>query len=601
VAEFLVDRSLGRHVVPNAVRAQGHTVHTLWTVYGDAEQDLADTKFLGEAGRHGCAVLTAAEPPRTSPRLARELSVGPRRHRRMRALRWRRLLVVGLLTASLLPVMAWPASACSCALGSPAEMIDGHDAAFLGSVAGVRSAGMNRHIWTFDVQRWVKGDLGPTVDVSAAASGASCGFELRHGEEAAIFLTIEADKVEGGLCSTLDADAVRAHLDPQRVRAGTATTVVAGGEGAGAHLWLFDDRGRLVGSADDAHDDWLMDFSVCPGGKRAVELWERTVVIRDLATQRGLRALRVPANVGRVWCRDAKAMAVLVARRDHATGDWRSIARLDELDRTLVSGDYVDVEVVGQHLLATVGRDDTLLRRLSLRTEHASLLHQAADDSGAQLIVPPGIEGFAVSPAGDRVAFEVTRYPEVGQRSSEVFVYGISDGALLTTASVGSEGSAVLWLDDRRLVFTSYEDPPVVLDADALGVLAELPAEAGWATVAGADGALIGMDGPRLSSVVPATGSVSVLATVPTQFTGWVERLPQPLRVEPASRPRRGSRGAVAQASTTSPDPTDPTALGARGFDEGSQPPTRFALGLGAAGVLAALCFGAVRRRPRRR
>ncbi|MDQ3709406.1 MAG: hypothetical protein M3387_08940, partial [Actinomycetota bacterium] len=101
MAEFLVDRSLGRHVVPNAVRAHGHTVHTLWTVYGNAEQDLADTKFLGEAGRHGWAALTAAEPPRTSPRLARELSAGPRRHRRMRALRWRQLLVVGLLTASL--------------------------------------------------------------------------------------------------------------------------------------------------------------------------------------------------------------------------------------------------------------------------------------------------------------------------------------------------------------------------------------------------------------------------------------------------------------------------------------------------------------------
>ncbi|MBA3621134.1 MAG: hypothetical protein M3425_07695 [Actinomycetota bacterium] len=516
----------------------------------------------------------------------------------MRRLRRRQLLVVGLLAASLLPVMAWPASACSCALGSPAEMIDGHDAAFLGSVAGVRSAGMNRHIWTFDVQRWVKGDLGPTVEVATASSGASCGFELRHGEEAAIFLTVEADKVEGGLCSTLDADAVRAHLDPQRVRAGTATTVVSGGDGAGAHLWLFDDRGRLVGSADDPRGDWLMDFGLCPGGRRAVELWERKVVIRDLATQRGLRALRVPANVGRVWCRDANATAVLVARQDHATGDWGSIARLDALHRPLVSGDFVEVDVVGRHLLATVGRDDTQLRRLSLRTDRVSLLHQAADDSGAELNVPPGIEGFAVNPAGDRVAFEVTRYPEGGQPSSEVFVRDISDGALLTTAWFNFEGSAVQWLDDQRLVFTNDDDPPVVLDADDLDVLAELPAEAGWATVAGADGALIGMDGPRLSSVVPATGSVSVLATVPAQYTGWLERLPRPLRVEQASRRHRGSRDGVTQASTTSPDPTD---LGARGFDEGRQPPARFALGLSLAGVLAAMCFGAVRRRPRRR
>ena len=72
MAEFLVDRSLGRHVVPNAVRAQGHTVHTLWSVYGDAEQDLADTEFLGDAGRHGWAVLTGDMRIR---RVAHELAV----------------------------------------------------------------------------------------------------------------------------------------------------------------------------------------------------------------------------------------------------------------------------------------------------------------------------------------------------------------------------------------------------------------------------------------------------------------------------------------------------------------------------------------------
>ncbi|CAN5770837.1 hypothetical protein BH24ACT14_BH24ACT14_00110 [soil metagenome] len=539
----------------------------------------------------------------------------------MGTVRWRQLLVVGLLIASLLPVMAWPASACSCALGSPAEMIDRHDAAFLGSVAGVRSAGMNRRIWTFDVQRWVKGDLGPTVEVATAASGSSCGFELRHGEEAAIFLTLERDTVEGGLCSTLDADAVRAHLDPRRVREGTATTVVAGGEGAGAHLWLFDDRGRLVGSGDDPRGDWLMDFSVCPGGKRAVELWERTVVIRDLATQRRLRVLRVPADVGRVWCRDAKAMAVLVARQDHSTGGWRSIARLDQLDRSLVSGDFVEVEVVGKYLLATVGIDNTRLRRLSLGTDEDALLHQAADDSGAELTVPPGIEGFAASPAGDRVAFEVTRYPEAGQPSSEVFVRDISGGALLTTAPLRSEGSAVQWLDDQRLLFTSYGDPPVVLDAGDLDPLAELPAEAGWATVAGADGALLGMDGPRLSAVDPATGSVSVLATVPTQFAGWVERLPQPLRVVPPPRSR------AAASMTTSADPSagsntpkaigpehrrsrdavaqtlaKPPGLGTRRSNEGREAPALLVLSVGAAGLLAAMGFGARRvRRSRRR
>jgi hypothetical protein len=47
-------------------------VHTLWSVYGDAEQDLADTEFLGDAGRHGWAVLTGDMRIR---RVAHELAV----------------------------------------------------------------------------------------------------------------------------------------------------------------------------------------------------------------------------------------------------------------------------------------------------------------------------------------------------------------------------------------------------------------------------------------------------------------------------------------------------------------------------------------------
>lgn len=54
-----MDRSLGRHTVPDAIRAEGHTVHTLWSVYGEAEQSLSDIEFLRDAGRNGWAVLTA--------------------------------------------------------------------------------------------------------------------------------------------------------------------------------------------------------------------------------------------------------------------------------------------------------------------------------------------------------------------------------------------------------------------------------------------------------------------------------------------------------------------------------------------------------------
>jgi hypothetical protein len=57
--EFLLDRSLGRHQVANALRARGLHVHTLWSVYGAAEERLLDHEWATEAGTRGWVVLSA--------------------------------------------------------------------------------------------------------------------------------------------------------------------------------------------------------------------------------------------------------------------------------------------------------------------------------------------------------------------------------------------------------------------------------------------------------------------------------------------------------------------------------------------------------------
>jgi hypothetical protein len=49
--EFLVDRSLGAVIVPNALVALGLVVHTLRSVYGEAKaRDIDDEVWLQEAG-----------------------------------------------------------------------------------------------------------------------------------------------------------------------------------------------------------------------------------------------------------------------------------------------------------------------------------------------------------------------------------------------------------------------------------------------------------------------------------------------------------------------------------------------------------------------
>lgn len=56
--EFFIDRSLGRHVVPDGLRALGLTVRTLVDVYGDREETVLDEEWLHDAGLNGWIVLT---------------------------------------------------------------------------------------------------------------------------------------------------------------------------------------------------------------------------------------------------------------------------------------------------------------------------------------------------------------------------------------------------------------------------------------------------------------------------------------------------------------------------------------------------------------
>ena len=60
--EFFVDRSLGRHIVADALRALGFVVHAMADVYPDgADQGIADTQWIADADRHG-ECLTRRRP-----------------------------------------------------------------------------------------------------------------------------------------------------------------------------------------------------------------------------------------------------------------------------------------------------------------------------------------------------------------------------------------------------------------------------------------------------------------------------------------------------------------------------------------------------------
>ncbi|MDZ7733904.1 MAG: hypothetical protein U5R31_13320 [Acidimicrobiia bacterium] len=66
--EFFVDRSLGRHLLPNALRDAGHVAHTLASVYGEQRaQQVADEEWIQLAGKNAWVVLTKDDAIRRRP------------------------------------------------------------------------------------------------------------------------------------------------------------------------------------------------------------------------------------------------------------------------------------------------------------------------------------------------------------------------------------------------------------------------------------------------------------------------------------------------------------------------------------------------------
>lgn len=132
----------------------------------------------------------------------------------------RTVLAVLLTTGGFLAIGAAPAFACSCRAGVPVEeSLAESDGAFVGVFTGrddplghgdIVSSG-RRVLNHFQVERSVKGDIGGRVDVTAAASGASCGLELQVGQRTGLLLRRDAGGGwTSGLCSQVEPQALLA-------------------------------------------------------------------------------------------------------------------------------------------------------------------------------------------------------------------------------------------------------------------------------------------------------------------------------------------------------------------------------------------------------
>ena len=129
----------------------------------------------------------------------------------------KRLLILIALTGGLL-VGSGPASACSCALLEPQQMLDFAPTAFVGTVAGIVPGGRGEfgptHALTFTVETVLAGEVPAEVEVVTADNSAACGIDAVVGIRLAVFASEDGGQLTSNLCSVTDAEVAIKALGP---------------------------------------------------------------------------------------------------------------------------------------------------------------------------------------------------------------------------------------------------------------------------------------------------------------------------------------------------------------------------------------------------
>jgi hypothetical protein len=117
------------------------------------------------------------------------------------------------------------------------------DGAFVGTFVQRDEISDRLAIYTFDVERVIKGRFGPTAVVRTNAHGASCGIELLGGPREGFLLGRASDEIwESDLCSQVSPDELLAFVPGSPPDPGVDPI----GPGTGSPWWVFALAGSFV-------------------------------------------------------------------------------------------------------------------------------------------------------------------------------------------------------------------------------------------------------------------------------------------------------------------------------------------------------------------
>jgi hypothetical protein len=359
-----------------------------------------------------------------------------------------------LLLASALAGLAAtvePASACSCAIGDPRTMLAQFDAAFVGKLLERRATGSTA-TFTFEVERAVKGELGPRVDVVTAPNGAACGIETVVGRRIGVFLIRRGATWTSNLCLQIPPQELLEAARPlPRAPGGPAALIVTGRFGTARTLAL-DERGRTVAYGRGRGE--ALTASICPGSQRLAEVARADgkvlVAVRGLRTFRIMREIRVPLagalGPGELICRDQMATDVVLFLQ--GTDGFAAGARLVSIRRnsvrTIWRGPALHAGFAGKHAFLSSGAAGSRLLRVDVTTGRSVSLGR----------VPPYAGPFVPAPDGRRLAAVAYSAPSgLNPAPSRLVLVQLKPRFRVRTAALGKPNVSgdVLWLSNARV------------------------------------------------------------------------------------------------------------------------------------------------------
>lgn len=456
----------------------------------------------------------------------------------------KRLLVIGLIASVLVVTRAGEASACSCVPLQPAAAVEKYDAAFVGILVDRPSSMMpftEEAPYLFEVEVWVKDDLGSELVVLAPNQGSACGFEAPLGERVGVLLTVEDGKAKGNLCTTVDPDLLLAGDKPLTLDgSGPPVFLIAGYEGA-ARLMLLDASGGLLATVG-AEGEVLNGLALCPGSEFVVELVNDQLIVRstdDLEEVRRVDLNGLPYRVGvpGIWCRDANGDTLWLATDEwtEQTGTVYRLFDVHNLDQPLVEGEFSWLQVGTDYAVAGEGPTAKRIWRIHLESGERMLLHEIPVDEGDS---EPSGNGW-VDPTGDRIIITQWRYRDDNGGKTTLLLYDLDTGELIWQSETLPTADGVGWIDDTRFLASSYPDinsddvDYLVIDTDLFEIShhAQLP---GSQRVGDH---LVGVIDASLQVMPLAGGEPTELRLLPSETHHLVAVLDADITVTPTTRP----------------------------------------------------------------